>query len=700
MTGEYRKTFWCIAGALAVFAFFSALRIVGVLEKTELIAIDAGLRFDSRSLKPSGRIAIVSVDDNSINYLRYNRNIQWKWPRDIYALIINYMERCGAEAVAVDFLFSDPDITLAGYAEGETDEALAKAYKSFGKVYQTMRLHTDAIAFQQLTDDSALRAQFALKADGVPKGAPEGKIIEWPILPLLHTARAVGVTNIEPDRDGVIRRFAPLHKSGESAFQFLPLRLVPDLGQLPLDNGRAWINHPGQLPLDNGRAWIRWYGLGGPGGAYPYYPAAEVFLSELQAREGKTPLVSCDQFAGKIVFLGSNAGALFDLKQTPMATSSHPYPGVEILATVADNLLQGHTPRRMPSAIALAIILAMSAAGFAGAFFMKHARTFLLAAVILHISYAGAAFMLFRRGLIPDIVGPEFALAASVIGGLVINYIFEGREQLKTKRALNQYVSPAVAERVIRHPELLRLGGDRRVLTVLFSDIRDFTTLSESLEPEDLVQFLNEYFNRMTGIIIGEGGTLDKYVGDAIMAFTGAPDAPRPDDAARICRAALQMVDAIDEMNATWAAKWGRRLRTGVGISTGSAVVGNMGSDMRFDYTAMGDTVNIASRLEGINKEWGTRIIASNATKTAAGEGFVWRPLDEIMLKGKTRGVLAWELLGLSGNERAEWLAASFARLREALATRRFEEADRLADMILDRVPDDGPTRKLMNRGK
>jgi adenylate cyclase len=235
---------------------------------------------------------------------------------------------------------------------------------------------------------------------------------------------------------------------------------------------------------------------------------------------------------------------------------------------------------------------------------------------------------------------------------------------------------------------------------VLFSDIRDFTTLSESLEPEELVQFLNEYFNRMTAIIMGEGGTLDKYVGDAIMAFTGAPDAPRSDDAARICRAALRMVDAIDGMNAAWAAKWGRRLRTGVGISTGAAVVGNMGSDIRFDYTAMGDTVNIASRLEGINKEWGTRIIASNATKTAAGEGFVWRPLDEIMLKGKTRGVLAWELIGLSGNERAEWLAASFARLRKALATGRFDEADRLADMILDRVPDDGPTRKLMNRGK
>ena len=224
-------------------------------------------------------------------------------------------------------------------------------------------------------------------------------------------------------------------------------------------------------------------------------------------------------------------------------------------------------------------------------------------------------------------------------------FLAEERERERIRKTFESYVAPAVVQEMLKHPEQLRLGGERREITVLFTDIRGFTTMSENLDPEALVKLLHDFLNPMSNIIINQGGTIDKYMGDAIMALFGAPlmqtDHPR-----LACRAALEMVGSLAALNQTWAEQGRPPLKVGVGVNTGPVAVGNMGSDRLFDYTAIGDNVNLASRLEGLNKYYGTSILISDFTAKALGNGFILRDMDLVRVKGKVHGVRIHELLG------------------------------------------------------
>jgi adenylate cyclase len=216
---------------------------------------------------------------------------------------------------------------------------------------------------------------------------------------------------------------------------------------------------------------------------------------------------------------------------------------------------------------------------------------------------------------------------------------------VRIRKAFESYVAPAVVQEMLKHPEQLRLGGERREITVLFTDIRGFTTMSENLAPEDLVNLLHEFLNPMSNIIINLGGTIDKYMGDAIMALFGAP-LFRADHPRLACRAALEMAASLEALNRTWAGEGRPPLKVGVGVNTGPVAVGNMGSDRLFDYTAIGDNVNLASRLEGLNKYYGTSILISDTTAKALGNGFILRDIDSVRVKGKAHGVRIYELIG------------------------------------------------------
>jgi adenylate cyclase len=224
-------------------------------------------------------------------------------------------------------------------------------------------------------------------------------------------------------------------------------------------------------------------------------------------------------------------------------------------------------------------------------------------------------------------------------------FLAEERERERIRKTFESYVAPTVVQEMLKHPEQLRLGGERREITVLFTDIRGFTTMSENLDPEALVKLLHDFLNPMSNIIINLGGTIDKYMGDAIMALFGAP-LVQPDHPQLACRAALEMVASLEAMNREWADQGRPPLRVGVGVNSGPVAVGNMGSDRLFDYTAIGDNVNLASRLEGLNKYYGTNILISDTTAQSLNNGFILRDIDLVQVMGKAQAAHIYELLG------------------------------------------------------
>jgi adenylate cyclase len=329
------------------------------------------------------------------------------------------------------------------------------------------------------------------------------------------------------------------------------------------------------------------------------------------------------------------------------------------------------------------------------------------------VLYMVTAFILFDAGQFQNQIGPisvpstllnlfypPLGLVLSFGGVMMYRIVFEQRQQRALRGALSQYLSPDVMHEVAANPEAVRLGGEKREMTVLFSDLRGFTSYSESIDPEELVHLLNQYLTEMTDVIFHHRGTVDKYMGDAIMAFWGAPR-PQPDHAAQACSTALNMMHELRKLNARWIEEGRAPLDIGVGINTGPMTVGNMGSEKRLDYTVMGDSVNLASRLEGLNKEYGTNIIISENTLQAVGrDAYVTRFLDLVVVKGRSEPVIVYEVMGLPGDiqgDQAKALAAYEAaheayRGRDWLAAAaRFQEA-------LQLMPNDGPAALYLER--
>jgi adenylate cyclase len=373
----------------------------------------------------------------------------------------------------------------------------------------------------------------------------------------------------------------------------------------------------------------------GPNGAIPYVPAFEILQG-----------TGLERIKDKVVFIGATAEGLYDLRVTPVSPIM---PGVEKHANMAAAILDGRFIARPAwvelvegaSIVVLPLLLAIVLPT------MRPVRS-----VTFAIGLGGALFagshVGFRQGLWIPHVYPALALILTFVGITLYRILTEERQRQYTRRAFQQYVSPEVVARIMQDPEALQFGGELRNLTVLFSDIRDFTTFTEKNDPHLVVQMLREYLTQMTRIVIEEGGTLDKYIGDAVMAEFGAPIA-YPDHALRGCRAALRMHEEVERLTAKWTAEGREPFRIGLGVNTGNMVVGNLGSEQLFDYTVIGDEVNLGARLESLNKDYQTarHIIISDATYEAARDSIEVRELGEVKVKGKSRPVVVYELLGL-----------------------------------------------------
>ena len=517
---------------------------------------------------------------------------------------------------------------------------------------------------------------------------------------------SIGFFNISSDADGVLRRgllVLPFGRSnnpddidiyGSLEVQTIRLYLGLKNEQVTLNYGPAGVasvQFGDKLTVKPdwlGRVLINYRG---PRGTYPYYSIADVVQRKFKP----------GTFRDKIVLVGASATGIGDLRTPPYGGID--YPGLEVHANVIDNMLNDGFLIRGPhqEVFDLALIFLFGIPlGIALALVSPRWMWFGLA---LLVPFAFLNYISFLRGHWLNFTLPAMTLTANVMLVSLYRALVEEKEKRKVRSAFSRYLNPEVIRRLLLNPKLVE--PRKTEITVMFSDIRGFTTISEKLDAQELAIFLNGYLSDMTKIVFGTQGTLDKYIGDAVMAFWGAP-IEEPDHAENACKAALAMMQRVHELQKKWEAEGKPKLDIGVGLNSGPASVGNMGSELQYGYTALGDTVNLSSRLEGLNKEYGTHILVNESTYMAVKEaGFLFRELDIIRVKGKLQPVVIYELVGRvselekdPGYVELLWRLEEFAAARALYGHRKWDEAQRKFEEILKRCPEDGPSRMYWKR--
>jgi adenylate cyclase len=441
------------------------------------------------------------------------------------------------------------------------------------------------------------------------------------------------------------------------------------------------------IPLDRpGNAVLRFRGRGGLPEAFS---AAAVIQSELRLRDAEKPTLTPETFKDCYVFVGCSAPGLLDLRPTPVNPKC---PGVVLHTTFVDNLLTNSFIAFAPERL---VILGVLATALAAAFSLTYGGRWWQAGPLSLVWLAVpllVGFAAYARGQWWPVVAHEMGAGLALVGALVMNYWAEGRQKAFIKQAFRHYLSGEVIEKILRDPKHLQLGGEKRELTIMFTDLAGFSTFSEKLGPVELTALLNDYLSEMTDIILEEGGTLDKYEGDAIIAFWNAP-LEQADHAVRACRAALRCQRRLAEQREVYRQRTGAELRMRVGLNTGEVVVGNMGSHKRFNYTILGDAANLASRLEGANKAFGTEMMVSGSTwRLVAGE-FCGRQLADLRVVGRKTAVPVYELTGFA----ADAAPAGWDLFADGLT--RFRAGDFAgAKEVFERLPDDPAAQRYARR--
>jgi len=738
--------------ALAVyyFVFIGEARtpLADFITRLELDSLDTRFRLRGR-VHPDSRIVIVDIDQRSQEALG-----QWPFPRIYFAKMLDALRDDGASVVAFDITFSKPDATslplrtlLEGLSKGQTasadvqqkiaelekqydyDQQLADAIKRFGKVVLgNYFLYTSAdlqgVSPEALDRYANLISFFpfpqvrALPSAGgsagyvrliqdfddlalLPKGAEANT--ETFTAALSGDKAGCGFFNIVGDPDGVVRRSLLALPYGRD-----PNRANWDLyASLEVQTLRLYLNLPNEKtvlnfggagiasiefgpdlvvhPDDVGRMMINYQG---PPRTYPYVSFADVVQHRFSA----------GAFRDKIVLVGASATGIGDLRATPFGGVD--FPGVEIHANVIDDILNRHFLRRGPHE-ALTDVIVIFLFGIPLGIWLALVRPrWLIFGFLLLIPFAWFVYSAFVHDQWLNFIIPAaFTLVPNVSLVALYRVLVEEQEKRQLRGMFQQYVSPEVIRRLQTDPD--KVLPRKTELSVLFSDIRGFTSISEALDAQELANLLNGYLTEMTGVIFKNRGLLDKYIGDAVMAFWGAPF-EEPHHAEKACRAALDMLAKLREMQAEWKAAGRPVLEIGIGINSGIASAGNMGSKRRFAYTAIGDAVNLASRLEGLNKEFGTRIVLSEFTVGLFGDAkFVTRELDLIRVKGKLKPVRIYELLGNETSpEEIVAMAGEFSAARAAYIERNWAEAARRFEQFLQRWPNDGPAQVALARCK
>ncbi len=658
---------WIVALAFAIAAVLVANGVgrLPLLQTLELKTYDARLRAVATGAGASPDIALVLIDDHSIRQLEPIVG-RWPWPRLVHAVLVNYLARAKAKLVVYDVLFSEADrgrhdVLGTEWTGAESDEAFVDAVKAAGNVIFAAESSSEGTVNgggeQQppLTGIPSLSTRWP-----VADFAERRPLLVPPFPALAAAARGVGHARTALDLDGPLRRSVPFVQVGDVVVPSLamtaallasgtpPDRVAASRSQLRIGDVHVpWIEQV--VPDYYGPAQTVWRPLvpyrgptlkadGKP--TFRSYSFQDLFLAEQQLLDNQTPHLDPKTFADQIVVVGVTAEGLRDLFTTPLGEGR--MPGAEVHANVIDGLRSNHAiaPAAPAHALSLAVVPAVTVAavGAAGAPWITAAAALAVAGAV--VWYAVHAL---GQGVWVPLVVPMIAVALTFLSDLAWMYFVEGREKRRVKRLFSRYVSKDVYQQLIASPNEAALGGERREMSVLFSDMRGFTTLSESGEAEDLVRQLNQYFTRMVEVVFAHRGTIDKFVGDMVMALYGAP-LDDPDHADHAVQTALSMVVELQRLNRVWAVEGRATLDIGIGINTGEMIAGNIGSDTIMSYTVIGDNVNLGARLESLNKDYGTRILISDATRRQLKGQYDLRPLGDVLVKGKTKPVQIFEV--------------------------------------------------------
>jgi adenylate cyclase len=656
-----------------------------------LIAFDSYQRLNPEQYDPSLPIRIVDIDEQSLAKIG-----QWPWPRTTVGNLLQELASKGAAVVTFDILFAEPDRTsveeiakqlpaaqanlLLAASKGQptNDQAFAEALKRTPSVL-AVSLGPGSATPLKAKAGFAVAGQdprpFIVYYDGASKNLPS----------LDDAAHGIGAFNWTPDRDQIVRRVALIYRMGENFVPSLAaesLRVAQKASSYLLKASNAsgesalgqstGLNHirigSVEIPTDSsGAVYLKFRHFN----QSAYIPAWKVLAGE----------VSNDDIDGRIILIGTSAPGLLDLRATPLDAA---IPGVEMHGQVIEQLLTGRFLTRPDYALALEQFVVL-AFGIMLALLLPRVSAKSAAAVgsfTVALVLVGGWTAFRYASLLFDPSYPAVALGGMT--AVITSYIYQSVEAQRgqIRQAFSQYLSPAVIEEIIADPDRLKLGGEERELTLMFCDVRNFTSISQDLSAAELTQFINELLSPLTEIILEERGTIDKYMGDAIMAFWNAP-LDDPEHTAHACRAGLKMVAKMHELNEIWrqraeaAQRPYKRVNIGMGINSGQCCVGNLGSTYRFDYSAIGDDVNITSRFEGLTKLYGVPAIIG---QRALAPGIDALELDLVAVKGRTRPTQIYTLVEMLGANKAqlEHLKDKFGAFLAAYRKQDWDAAEQL----------------------
>ncbi|MFC1497638.1 CHASE2 domain-containing protein [Verrucomicrobiota bacterium] len=668
------------AAAIVSLCLYSA----GWLEWIEGPAWDLRVRTLAKPDEASDRIRLIFLDQTSLDSTKEESselNLPWPWPREVYTAIINFCQRGGAKAIVFDVTFTEPS-----YMGVHDDELLGSAIAQTKGFVTTVFLSNDQGTSTNWPIEEIPEQQ--LNVEGMEEYTRRHELkmprAAFPIPEIATNSALIGNVYAVADPDAIIRRIAP--------FSIFDGHFVPSLGlaaflagdpnaEIGIKNNILRVGKH-SIPLDSdGNAILRFRG---PSQTHKTVSAYAVIQSELRLIEGKNkPVLQPDFFKDKYVFLGFTAPGLLDLKATPMSTI---YPGVEVHATLLDNLFSDNFIRDVPFAATLCLVIALSlATGIIGRLCLTGWQTALAFLIMIPLPFL-PAFMAYAKGFWLPLGIQETGVILALTGSVILNYAIEGRQKRFIKKAFGQYVSSTVLEQIQKNPDTLKLGGELKELSIFFSDIQGFTGISENLPPQKLTALLNEYLTAMTDIIMEEGGYLDKYEGDAMIAFWNAP-LYLPVHASCAVRSALRCNKKLAELRPVFKEKYGKEIFARIGINTGPVVVGNMGSNQRFDYTFLGDAGNLASRLEGVNKQFGTYLMISEFTYKQLGTNFAAREISRVKVVGREEPIRIYEPMFKEDYTQRSDIINKFTKALKMYYDGQFKEALEFFSKISDQDP-------------
>lgn len=680
-----------------------ALHELGALKPLERWAYDWRVKNVRAEAELDPEVAVVLIDDASLKALEGSVG-RWPWPRAVYGALLDYFSYASPKAVMFDVTFTEKQ------KSDDDDAYLVDATSASPYAYHATRFVLDPVDEvnksllnrplpEEFVDFFSVNKRFQLESPTPLPGfsGKENNNYYIPIDELWQSSPALGVVEVNSDDDGIYRRARLLHRYQDHHYPALSIAPLLDRWEPRRierkDNKILFDDFA--IPVDDDEKYlVNYYAR------YRPYSISGIMATVQQIQNGEVDnlVVSPFEFENKYVYIGASAAGLLDLKRTPVDGR---LPGVLIHASITSNILNKDFLKLAPNYITpLSVITSVFLTIF-GIFLFRHGAIQSLVPITFGAVVIAGGYYLFKENIVVNLASPISGIASSWLSAFAALALTEGKDKRRFKRMMSQYLSPAVLNTVVdNHEEFARAGvGSKEEISILFSDIRGFTNMSESLEPEIVVDILNHYFSEMTDAIFQTEGTIDKFIGDAIMAFWGAP-VKTDDHALQAVKAALNMNERLPNVNDWLKEQNYPELAIGIGLHTGFAILGNIGSDTKLDYTIIGDTVNLASRMEGLTKQYGCSILITENTHQELGDKVLSRIVDQVRVKGKLKPVRIFQPLALTDNledAKRQALQTQVSLTKQAFdayLNKQWDEAIRL----LEQLPDDRVRELHMER--